>query len=473
MHLSGVERLRRQLLVDTVRNGLNLPFYQARWPAVDLTEAEIVEGFSALPIIDKADIIYHQMDLFRPGEANCYRVSHTSGTTGAPLYRLRSLRDVQFVGRFVTALTRDRISRRGWFSLSTDQAPLAHRSAIPYPTGSPVIRCSIWHRNHFSRFVELMESTNEVAGISGRVRELLLTSHEFLMLTSVLAERGLVPRERFVIDTAWIFGGFVSQPTMERLSEFWDPVAIVDTYSMCEVLGSARSCMRCGWYHFGLFAFPEVVDAVTEEPLFEGEGILVLSELFPFVRDHPLIRYWTGDLVEVTQSDCDKSNISIRYLGRVPMRRGRVIRQPGFFAESDASEAVMMGEPPGLPHIVVRPVPLINLLNSIDAVARRPLDGLGGGIRDPLRLGRPRFSINVGSGSQPAVELRVLCERSCSPTDRNNLSRKVGTEILRQNPELRRFVSAGRVRLEVTIESVGTGEDAAPPGTEGDGGARH
>ena len=42
-----------------------------------------------------------------------------------------------------------------------------------------------------------------------------------------------------------------------------------------------------------------IVDAFTREPLEGGVGVLVLTGLYPFSQTMPLIRYWTGDLVEI------------------------------------------------------------------------------------------------------------------------------------------------------------------------------
>jgi hypothetical protein len=62
---------------------------------------------------------------------------------------------------------------------------------------------------------------------------------------------------------------------------------------------------------------PEVVHPHTLEPLRSGVGVLLLSGLYPFVQQMPLVRYFTGDLVEIVAGPESPAGLQVRYRGRI------------------------------------------------------------------------------------------------------------------------------------------------------------
>jgi hypothetical protein len=62
---------------------------------------------------------------------------------------------------------------------------------------------------------------------------------------------------------------------------------------------------------------PEVVHPRTLQPIDRGVGVLLLTALYPFTQQMPLVRYFTGDLVEVVEPASAPGGLQARYLGRL------------------------------------------------------------------------------------------------------------------------------------------------------------
>ncbi len=102
-----------------------------------------------------------------------------------------------------------------------------------------------------------------------------------------------------------------------------------------------------------------------------GSGVLVLTELFPFVQTRPFIRYWTGDVVEGTATGCEGTSLAFCFLGRTYARCGGRGRAPFEVREKHATQEVLLDEDGSL---LVRPVPLLDLLGNEE----ESLDGRSG-----------------------------------------------------------------------------------------------
>ena len=133
--------------------------------------------------------------------------------------------------------------------------------------------------------------------------------------------------------------------------------------------------------------------------------MLVLTELFPFVQTHPFIRYWTGAVVEGTATGCEGTSLAFCFLGRTYARCGGRGGAPFEVREKHATQEVLLDEDGSL---LVRPVPLLDLLGNEEGIARWPIwaDGI-----DPLGLGRPRFALRFEPGWPSVVRLWASVDR--------------------------------------------------------------
>lgn len=134
------------------------------------------------------------------------------------------------------------------------------------------------------------------------------------VLTNWLQERDIDPSD-FGVCMLTGYGSIQPESWRRRLEREWS-AKYVDQFGLSEVkMSAAIQCQVCGNYHFHRPIFAEVVNPENGDPCKEGAGILVLSELYPLAQAQVLLRYWTGDLVELAEP-CMLSTFGFRPLGR-------------------------------------------------------------------------------------------------------------------------------------------------------------
>jgi len=448
--------LRNRLLPETLVNAAGKPFYAGRWHRVDVEGIQSISALSRLPLIDKFDYVQGGGSFAPSGWPEDGFVNHTSGTSGEPMYRYRSSSEIQYIRDFFAALTRRASRQTPGLVLSTNLAAVAHGAAISVPYPAPVIECDMEGPDGVEKVIDLLSRPRLVRGAWQYITDLDLGAHQLILLTSTLASRRVDPSTSFKVRLARISGAYVSRPTIDRISRFWGGIEVREHFSLSEIFGGASLCGRCSWYHLDPFVVGEVVNLGSEEIVRSGAGVLVLTELYPFVQANPLIRYWTADLVEATETVCDPGSPSFRYLGRIFSRRGHVARGPAKVREEDATESVVLGEGrTGRLVPLLRPATLIDFLSSLGPVARWGIFGKSlEPIEDPLSLGRPKFTARLGTTASGYSVLHINVEtKPDGQMDSEKLVRQIRTAVLSQNPELAATVTCGRCGLLVTTSA--------------------
>lgn len=143
----------------------------------------------------------------------------------------------------------------------------------------------------------------------------------FMMhLGEVAQSMGIDPRTSAVkhIFVGGEPGGGV-KATRDRIEALWD-ARCYDAYGSLEFQPIGFDCAeQCGPHLAEDFAYAEVVDAVTGDPVEDGTpGVLVLTHLDK--EAGPLVRWWTGDIVVRDRSTCACGRTHARLVGGV---RGR------------------------------------------------------------------------------------------------------------------------------------------------------
>lgn len=120
------------------------------------------------------------------------------------------------------------------------------------------------------------------------------------------------------IQAVFCGGDVLSRARQAMLADIWD-ARVVDLFGCSEMFGPVAGPSEHGaplaWRCAPVAV--EVVDESTLLPCGVGErGVLVLTTLWP--KASPLLRYWTDDIVEVTETASAARPFSFHYVGRPP-----------------------------------------------------------------------------------------------------------------------------------------------------------
>ena len=154
------------------------------------------------------------------------------------------------------------------------------------------------------------------------------------LLGLYLKQEGIVPPPG-MIRSITCYGMAVPNSRRERLSEFFG-CPVTDNFSLSEVHGSASWNHKDKTYTYSPFVHAEAVDLVSLQPVMLGTGELVLTTLFPFTQRFPLIRYRTGDCIQIESHSANGPNFRVR--GRI--RRSATLKNGMFVGDVEIEAAL-------------------------------------------------------------------------------------------------------------------------------------
>ncbi|WP_375500155.1 hypothetical protein [uncultured Nostoc sp.] len=290
----------QKLLTLTLSNASNIPLYSKQWTTNIAQKVQNQEDLRLLPLILR-EVYQSYMESNSNQPESVKVVHHTRGTTGKLLYRYRTNEELQFLSEFFIKLQESSIdqgiSRKRIILNQTDGH---HGTSIPIPTGNLVINLSndYWGILHF---MDMVQKQFDIAGCEPKASIISGFNLFIVLCTLALIKNGINPKDT---DVKLIFsGGFLSSASRKFMKDTWE-ATLIDNFSLSEVFGSAPLCPICERYSFEPTVIAEFLDPFSKEPVENGLAVLVLTELYPFVRYHPLVRYWTDDLVWVEKSTC-------------------------------------------------------------------------------------------------------------------------------------------------------------------------
>jgi hypothetical protein len=402
---------------DLVRETLEwarreVPFYRRRLKGVGAIERA--------PFLTKDEAVKHQEALIARSVSRAFTGVVSSGTTARdrPLRVPRTEEELEVQSQ-VAALPEGRLvlEVRAVHHGLSHLAPRANWLRVPWT----------YSANAF-RLVEELLSRPQPDG--RRVTDLLINAGALMPLCVWLRERGVDART---------FGVRAVSTTSFRLSPHWRThvertfrARVYDNYSLSEIPTPALECPECGFNHWlSPPVLAEVVDPASRKPLKRGVGALVLTTLYPWVQAMPLIRYWTGDLVELGPA-CDASAVpGIRFRGRIGqslLRGGEVL-----VAAQDAIDC-LEGEP-----LVARHAHPCETLGLI------PESGCGA-VKLELDFVR----------KNPRVRVELAFDPKAYPDDAERLGERLAAQLLERSPALASFENRRRGELIVDLCGPGT-----------------
>ncbi|MBZ4422778.1 hypothetical protein [Myxococcus sp. RHSTA-1-4] len=309
----SVHALRDRLLKDTVTWCTERsPFYRQRFAEV-ANPFRGLEDLDRLPVLFREEVVQHQGDILcDPGTPAA--VQHTTGTTGAFLQVYRGPAEQAFVWDFFGAQLLAE-PRPGPRPLYMNLMNAYHGALTPVPSHAYVLSVGVYDKAQAAQARGVLERTHNLPGVEPRVSVVMGTERMVKALTAYLLAEG-VDLARSPVKTLVLFGGHVTPARQRLLGSLWG-ANVQNRYSLTEMFGGAVEYGSDGIWVFDPHLVPEVVHPRTLQPVKEGPGVLLLTGLYPFMQQMPLVRYFTGDVVEPVGEPHGPAGLQARYLGRL------------------------------------------------------------------------------------------------------------------------------------------------------------
>ncbi|WP_329563872.1 phenylacetate--CoA ligase family protein [Kitasatospora sp. NBC_01266] len=334
---------RDQLLALTIDNARTVPFYQEHWKGVDLSSVRTVAELPALPTITKATLRESELSALRD-DLTISQVAHSTGTTGRPFIRYRSAEELKALSDYSDAVRETTAQKSGVpqrRSIMFSAMPMAIHGSVGSTTITDLrLAVDAFSDRGLERTVTTLTRDGLLPQAERFDRRLCGNPAALLLITDALLAAGIDPAG-LGIQRLVSLSDVLPAGQRRTLLEAWGGAELRDRFSLSELIGGATRCAACEAFHFDPTVVPEVLRLDADEPLAEGIGELTLTELFPFSQIQPMIRYRTGDLVQLVASDCEPGEVSIRLLGRVPFTpfvesggRRRPVLSPFLLAEA-------------------------------------------------------------------------------------------------------------------------------------------
>lgn len=292
-----------EMLQQTLRHAVeHIPYYRSSISQSDLCLA-------AFPIIDSEFISENFHALYNLDSVPDFIL--TSGGSMSPQTKLIILNQNELDLGFRRRLRADQAISAN-FRLNPDEFPgiavvlTDNQHGVFYPPGhgQPVIALPLEVGRHLKLIERFLKEGINVRGRQLPVIQLMASATKLRCLTSYLMHSGYSGGD-FDVKLLTSMGFFLSNMTNKMLAEFWE-CQITDAYGLTEFLGSsAIRCPSCNGFHLPDTIYAEFLDPFTQEEVSTGVAELVLTSLVPYRTAMPLIRYATGDIVELNET-CER-----------------------------------------------------------------------------------------------------------------------------------------------------------------------
>ncbi|MEY9944763.1 hypothetical protein [Kitasatospora sp. GAS1066B] len=428
---------RNHLLGRTLDNARTVPFYREHWKGVDLAAVRTVAELPVLPTITKAALRESDLPALRD-DLTISQVAHSTGTTGRPFIRYRSVEELKALSEYsdaVRAATAQKSAVPQRRSIMFSAMPMAIHGSVAATTITDLrLAIDAFSDRGLERAVTTLTRDGLLPDQDRFERRICGNPAALLLITDALLAAGIDPAELGIQRLVSLSD--VLPPGQRRtLVQAWGGAELRDRFSLSEVIGGSTRCASCEAFHFDPTVVPEVLRLDRDEPVAGGIGELALTELFPFSQIQPMIRYRTGDLVQLVESDCEPGEVSIRLLGRIPFTpfvesagqlesagRRRPVLSPFLLAEAlERLPEVALGD--------LRPASARGPLRQGKPLARLEWTPEGAGGRLALQVGTafdPRFF--AAEAAELGKRLSALLEQSVLPgVERAELSFAVST----------------------------------------------
>lgn len=291
------------------------PFYRdtAAYRQWSETAPDQPPDMTPYPVIDRATVT-HDPAALRAEDVRIRQICHTSGTTGAPLEVPKSFEEIEFLQQYFTALQRPLRAHAARRPLTLSFPNFYHGSPVPLPGVGFGFVSGVTDDTLIRDAKRVLDQDYDIPGHDTRISLLSGLEHHLTFFTHFLLEQGVNPAD-YRLNSLSSTGGYLAPHWRAFLQRAWN-CPVNDRFTLTETIAGAGRFMDSSVFIMDPVAVAEVVDLDTGEPVDEGVGALVITNLHPFVQMFPLIRYRTGDLVRRVRHTAEHG-LAFEHLGRI------------------------------------------------------------------------------------------------------------------------------------------------------------
>ena len=325
---------------------------------------------------------------------------------------------------------------------------LAHGLPLLPSRGFPVANVALDYPPHAWFIHRLIDRGLTIDGLFVAATSIMSSYQQLLMLTDYFWSQNIDMRKS-TIKTIESNSFYTPVLMGSRLRDYWC-ANVVTKFGLTEFdHANVEICAHCGFHHLGATVFPEFYAPDRRYPVDSGEGVLILTSLYPFVEMQPRIRYWTGDLFRLHPDGCVTGEIGLEFRGR-------------------ASQCVIV-KSGGQFRSVLTPIDVVECLSDMDGIGRDTgwyrgfLRGARPALHSPFRPGWILFNITESSLANSERTVLITVEAEFDPDELPSLARSVKSGFLdRLNVRCPRLNSdLQEEKIELCVNLVGPGGMAA------------
>lgn len=422
----SLNEFHRTLLPATLANAVTTPFYRKLWQSIDYQNITI-DSLHQLPLVYKEDIRSAGLEAQNRHNLVCNEI-FTGGTTGYPLVTVKGDREQRFIYQFYKECfcSSDGTDYR---ALQINNPYHGHLMAVPVPLHSHKIGIyDIGSFDYGRKVLQMQHNDRDVESKCTVLVGLERCLRAFTVDTLTKYPNGFENNLNYVIS----YSQLLTNKWRHVLENVWD-CEVIDRFGLSEVFGGATYDTDVGWWHFDPVIIPEVVGVNSLEPIKEGKGILVVTALFPFQEAQPLVRYYTGDLVEMIPHEKASSALNYQMWIR-PLGRARYgVAKP----HSD--------------EWLTTPASVFEVIDDIDEIERQPRFMDSPQVEDPYIIGHPKYKISYypTTDYKTNIQLDIEFKKAEKTAHRKYLCNKIRDLIIENNIPLADAITKNEVELDI------------------------
>ncbi|MDX3659769.1 hypothetical protein PV646_20915 [Streptomyces sp. ID05-26A] len=309
---------RDRQLGPTLTHAARHPFYRDHW-ARHLGAPGAADAWAllaALPPTERRHLSEDLSPMLDDGD-EIVGVGFSSGSTGSSMTRYFTARERNLAGAFAKAAAGPPPAG-AVRPLRLDFLSTWHGVGGADTSGAVRVPGTVVDDEHAERTIHMLRRRFTAPGVASRVSMLsggVIGIHAF---TRYVVDHE-IPVSDFAIGVVGLFGGYPGRRRIAWLGEYWQ-CPVLDSFSVSECRGKALVCPHCGYLEFDPQLVAQAVALDSHELVTAGTARLAVTELYPFGIAQPIVKYLTGDLVEVLDetSACRTGHVGgLRRIGRV------------------------------------------------------------------------------------------------------------------------------------------------------------